>query len=251
MKKKYLITQSVICPTCFKERIVSKWGAGELCNSCRAKINCNGKKRKHPNYVGQKFNKLTVLSRAENINKKARWHCLCECGNKSTVMTSNLKNGHTKSCGCLAKVQKGKSGLPGYKSWDAMLRRCYNETGNRWHIYGGRGITVCDRWKNSFLTFLEDMGERPKGTSLDRIDNDGNYCPKNCRWATPKEQCRNKRNTLIIRAFGRSQTIREWAEETGIGRGTIEWRLNRGWTPKEALTLSVDQKEKRKKVVSL
>jgi hypothetical protein len=133
--------------------------------------------------------------------------CLCECGNKVITRFQYYKSNHTKSCGCLksffiseVNVKHSHSSNNGvkktsreYNSWGSMKNRCYNPKNNRWNSYGGRGIKVCDRWLNSFENFLEDMGERPNGCSIDRIDPNGNYEPNNCRWATSKEQGKNKR----------------------------------------------------------
>lgn len=132
----------------------------------------------------------------------------------------------------------GYAGTPTYVSYQEMLKRCYNPSVIRYPIYGGRGIKVCDRWRESFLSFLKDMGEKPsRKHSLDRIDNNGDYCPENCRWATNKEQCNNKRNNRYVNAFGKIQTISEWAEETGIPPRIILQRLDRdNFSVEEALT---------------
>jgi hypothetical protein len=118
-----------------------------------------------------------------------------------------------------------------------MIARCTNRNNNRFGQYGGRGITVCQRWLESFVSFLDDMGVRPSSEhSIDRIDNDGNYEPGNCRWATRVEQSRNTQQNMIIEAFGRRQCLQDWSIETGIGRGTIRWRVVNGWSPEMALT---------------
>lgn len=125
-----------------------------------------------------------------------------------------------------------------YEAWRSMKKRCGVSKNASFESYGARGISVCDRWINSFENFLEDMGEAPSGTSLDRYpDNDGNYQPGNCRWATPKQQAENRRNNHKLSFAGREQTIAAWAEETGLSDTAIHTRLQRGWSISDALTL--------------
>ena len=159
--------------------------------------------------VGRRFERLVVIARVESDRHgNARWLCLCDCGGKSTPSTSNLMGGSAKSCGCRlveARVRNGKASArhghapkrkPSltYKSWLSMKNRCFKPDCNGYKNYGGRGITICDRWLRSFEDFLADMGERPpKNHSIERKDNDGHYEPSNCYWATAQEQARNKR----------------------------------------------------------
>jgi len=150
--------------------------------------------------TGKTFNRLTVLNRAPN-NKHGhiRWNCLCICGNKSSVSSWQLINERTRSCGCLqreyarSKKSHGMAGSIEHRIWLGMKSRCYYKKNIRYHRYGGRGITVCDRWLDSFENFFDDMGEKTSDKhSIDRRDNDGNYEPSNCRWATVKQQAENK-----------------------------------------------------------
>lgn len=157
------------------------------------------------NLVGETFGRWTVLERAGSKGKKAAWKCLCSCGTIRVVQGGNLKRGVSKSCGCLKKElheektvthghsKKGKVSSE-YSSWFAMIKRCENPNDKHYNDYGGRGIKVCEYWRNDFATFYRDMGNKPSDRhSIDRINVDGNYEPGNCKWAEPKEQARNKR----------------------------------------------------------
>lgn len=150
---------------------------------------------------GRRFGLLVVDERVGTTeDSKALWRCRCDCGGESVVRGCYLRSGHTKSCGCqkgrrngeAAATTHGMSGTPTYGTWRKMIERCTNPNARQWEWYGGRGVTVCDRWR-SFENFLADMGERPEGRTLDRVDVNGNYEPGNCRWATWPEQCANKR----------------------------------------------------------
>jgi hypothetical protein len=188
--------------------------------------------------TGQRFGRLRVSGLAEERNAQGRrqWWCRCDCGAHVIVLACLLTGGETRSCGCLKKRQGGGWGTPEYRSWRNLIARCYNRRNTRYASYGGRGIRVCDRWRDSFSNFREDMGQCPPGCSIDRIDNNGNYEASNCRWATRIQQARNKTTTRIIECNGKTLSMAEWAELTGIGFRIIHQRLKSGWTVEDALS---------------
>lgn len=195
---------------------------------------------------GLAFGRLTVKARAENDNhRRCQWICVCVCGKEKVVRGVDLQSGKTKSCGCYSldrtKERATKHGMHKtrlYTEWMAMKTRCYNSHHQRYPIYGGRGITVCPEWRESFEAFRDwalANGYRDDLT-LDRKDTDGNYCPENCRWATQKEQANNRRNTRLITYKGKTQTISQWSKETGIPHHIIAGRVSAGWTAEDIFT---------------
>ena len=202
--------------------------------------------------TGQRFGRLIVVKRAENTKSgDARWMCKCDCGNETIVKAKNLKSGGTKSCGCLQKeiaretckvhsATHRMSKTTIYNDWNSMKQRCYNPNSEKYHRYGERGIIVCDRWRDSFEAFYEDVSKLPhfgeQGYTLNRIDNDGNYEPNNVEWATPKEQANNRQSNHLLTFNDKTQTIVQWAYETGIKSATIARRLKKGWSVEKALT---------------
>lgn len=202
--------------------------------------------------TGQQFGRLTVIKYVE----KHRYLCRCDCGNEKTIYEYSLKNGDTKSCGCLrTEMTKCRSTLHGYsikdkisykiyRVWESMNQRCTNPSQISYPNYGGRGIGVCERWKNSFTNFLKDMGEPLEGLQIDRVDNDDDYCKENCRWVTRTEQCRNRRSNHMVTLNGETKCIAEWSETTGIKPCTIAMRLRRGWSSSKTLTTPVRTKSK-------
>lgn len=168
---------------------------------------------KSADLTGQRFGSLVVAGRLPNSSRNfAMWHCRCDCGDFSNVRGASLKAGHTVSCGCAQRVAAAKQGkhnathghrrrgskpTPTYNSWAAMLQRCENSKHQHFANYGGRGITVCERW-HKFDNFLYDMGERPAGMSIDRKESNGNYEKSNCKWSTRKEQNTNRRSVSHV-----------------------------------------------------
>ena len=189
---------------------------------------------------GQKFNRLTAIEPVGRSGTSVLWRCVCDCGEQTEVRAYALRSGEIKSCGCARAdrvITHGKTNTPEYKAWAGMIARCCNEKNKRYPLYGGRGINVCDRWRASFSDFLADMGQRPSPKhSLDRINNDGDYEPGNCRWADQKTQCRNRRNNVRHTAHGLTMTLPEWAEHLGIPVGTLRVRMKRGFPPEKVFS---------------
>jgi len=202
--------------------------------------------------VGQRFGKLTLLSLFQTTvtPRKTLAICLCECGQKRNVWVANLKSSNTRSCGCYQRESTTTHGQSGaiktqvYTAWDNMRKRCSNPRRKDYHNYGGRGITVCERW-NSFELFFADMGNPPsKEHSLDRIDNNGPYCPENVRWATKSQQMNNRSDSRYLTHDGTTATAAEWSRIIKLTSQVIRKRLRLGWSTAEALTTAVHEKRK-------
>jgi hypothetical protein len=177
---------------------------------------------------GQRFGRLIVGEMTRSASGRIVWSCKCNCGQISLVRGSHLKSGHVKSCGCHAadkareRATHGKSGTSTHIIWKTMRARCDNPNSSGYAGYGARGIVVCKEW-DSFEIFLADMGERPPGMSLERIDNSKGYAPNNCKWATSAEQCRNRRSNHQITYEGKTMCRKDWADQLDI----TPQRLNR------------------------
>ncbi len=193
---------------------------------------------------GRVFDRLTVLETFSDGSGHVKCRCSCSCGKVVVVRRSQLLGDSCHSCGCrtLDAVSKhghacGRGSTREYRSWKAIHDRCSHPSHISWRHYGGRGIRVCDRWRD-FSLFLLDMGRCPLGCSIDRIDNDGNYTPENCRWATPIEQARHTTRTRYVEAFGVRKPLSAWEEElsnaTGLCRSAFRERLYRGLAPEQA-----------------
>jgi hypothetical protein len=201
---------------------------------------------------GQRFGRWRVLRYAGAIpfgsGVASAWECVCDCGTKRTVAGVNLVTGRSASCGCLAVDRcrevvtthghsSGGEQSPEYMAWSHMLRRCTNPNNKDFADYGGRGIQVCAQWRSDFIKFLEDIGPKPSPKhTLDRFpNNNGNYEPGNVRWATRREQARNRRSNRVITFRGISRPLVEWAEDIGISKGTLLQRILGGLATREGI----------------
>lgn len=214
-------------------------------------------KAHHTKYLfvsGSRFNRLTVISGPFQSKSRGGPHylCRCDCGTEKAVAGSYLSKGQVKSCGChkrdrMAAIAinrtthgdtSGGVASSEYVIWAGMIARCHDRNSPNYKRYGDRGIKVCDRWRESYESFLSDVGRRPSAShSLDRFpDQDGNYGPSNVRWATSKEQGRNKRSNVIVSAFGKSFCLSEWAERSGLKLNTISNRIKSGWPAERAVS---------------
>ncbi len=209
----------------------------------------------NPIRINGKYDRLTVLAYSHNNGQGKMWKCRCVCGTITYVKTAALNNKTTRSCGCLQKdfardhirnvgirnTKHGQAGTQAYHSWRNMMMRCYDETRDDFHRYGGRGISVCGEW-HKFDAFFADMGQPPEaGMQLDRIDNESGYSPDNCRWTTRKIQCRNRRSNVQLTYQGRTQCMFDWAAEFGMSGKQLHKRLTLGWDLETALTTPVKQ----------
>lgn len=204
--------------------------------------------------TGQRFGRLLVIEETgRNKHNAVMWLCRCDCGTEKAVRAYGLRSGKTRSCGCYNRekiVQStkthGLSHQPIHTAWRNMNRRTSEPTYPGYHLYGGRGISVCAEWRESFEAFVRDMGpSHSDGLTLDRIDVNGNYEPTNCRWATPLEQGRNKRNNRLLTFRGETMPLSAWAERVGVHHTVIRARLRNGWPVERALTAPAPKRRKR------
>lgn len=200
--------------------------------------------------TGLQFGRLTVIRRAGSIKQRAAWLCRCECGVESVKVGKLLLNGHCRSCGCgerenrINNVTRDAHHLSNtrlYNIWCAMKQRCYYSENNEFHNYGGRGVEVCEEWRDDFLTFKmwSEQNGYKDNLSIDRIDVNGNYEPSNCKWSTSKEQARNRRETLYLTVNGETKSLIEWCEIVGLDYGTAYYRYYRGMSPEDVLRKKV------------
>lgn len=196
--------------------------------------------------TGERFSRLTVVNfiGTDKAHHK-KWKCRCDCGNEIDVLATNLLTGRTKSCGCLRSdyakencTNHGETGTRLFNAWQAMIDRCQNPNHKSFNRYGGRGIKICEEWKDYvvFRSWALENGYSDE-LSIDRIDNNGNYEPSNCRWANWNEQNNNRSNNRILCYKGESHTVAEWSHITGIKSSTIYSRLYNGWCVELALSI--------------
>lgn len=205
--------------------------------------------------VGHKYDRLTVLSYHSTYGGKRHFNCRCVCGNITISSISALRNGKTRSCGCLqremAKIYGGSNRTHGlsknrvYQIWAGIKKRCRNKKAQKYHLYGGRGILMDDRWLNSFDEFFKDMGLPPSNKhSIERIDSNGNYTPSNCKWATQREQCNNTSRNRFLSIKGEKITLTNAARMFNIPEHRLRGRLNRGWSVDQAVSLKLRERIK-------
>lgn len=183
------------------------------------------------NERGNAYGRWTVIEFAKRDNRGVHWLCRCVCGNMKTVWGADLRNGKSTSCGCSRQRAYGMNESKEYATWEAIKQRCYNKNHDAYKHYGGRGIKMCDRWYESFCNFFDDMGKRPfPKATIDRIDNDGNYEPSNCRWASQLEQGQNTSKVRLVTYNGETMSLRAWARKLGISHRTLSERIRKGWS---------------------
>lgn len=234
-----------------------------LTSSCGCFHNEDLSARRIVDLTGQRFGRLTVIERAENHGRQTYWKCRCDCGNFKEVNGAKLKNGHTKSCGCLqtkrivkSNIQRnphkthGMSDTRLYRIYKKMYRRCYRPQTKYYENYGGRGIEICQEWlgEHGFENFAKWALENgyADNLSIDRKDNDKGYSPDNCKWSTAKEQANNTRSTVFLTYKGETKPASAWSEITGIRQDTLTNRKRNGWSDEDCIERPV-RKTKRSK----
>lgn len=209
--------------------------------------------------IGRRFGKL-VATEAISVEPGSprKYLCLCDCGRNKVMRRDHLLTNKPKSCGCMRKELKqrvtvthghklnGKASSE-YMTWAAVKQRCLNCNNRSFHNYGGRGILMCQEWKTSFAAFFQDMGKRPPGTTLERRDNNGNYEPSNCKWATKREQCNNTRRNKRLTYLGQTLTMAQWERRKNFNHGLIHARLTKGWSVERSIETPVEVDSRFKK----
>lgn len=232
----------------------TNWGVyGRMCLSQIREVDMS----KSLDLRGKKFGRLIAIERSLTRNGDSYWKCKCSCGKFHEVRTDSLVRGLIKSCGCMRKdvtrersithgATKNKHPSKEYRSWQGAKARCYNPNEEKYPLYGGRGISMSDRWKDDFSAFLEDMGKCPARHTLDRIDSNGNYEPSNCRWALPHQQSRNLRANVWITHNGLTMIEADWARHLGIDKRTFNTKWKRGMSIEDIEKYAEGTKNARK-----
>jgi hypothetical protein len=207
-----------------------------------ADANSNRPRNGFKDETGKVYGKLTVLHEVHNDKPGAYWRVRCECGHEFDIFSGNLRQSFTtreKSCRKCRNITHGLSDTPEHCVWKSMRRRCFSSRNQDYGHYGGRGITICERW-SKFENFLADMGKKPfPRAEVGRIDNDGPYSPDNARWETRSQQTRNTRRNHMLTFRGRTQCLAAWAEEVGLTLSALKHRIYRGWNVEKALTTTL------------
>jgi hypothetical protein len=199
---------------------------------------------------GDRYGRLTIVEETEKTDNQRKFLCLCDCGNKKEINLLRLRSGKTKSCGCYSvelaisrSTTHGQYGTPLYRVWNSMKQRCENPKTERYERYGGRGIKVCEEWLdfNCFFEWSMDNGYA-EGLTLDRIENNSDYEPSNCRWTTVVKQMNNRSTNHFLTYDNKTMTIADWGRETGINPAAINKRLRRGWAIEKALTKPLQER---------
>lgn len=198
--------------------------------------------RKMKDLTGRRFGRLVAIKPVGKRGRNVLWECVCDCGTERSFAQADLSRGSSTSCGCYQRecatailTKHGMHGTGAYKSWRSMRKRCYRKNTPGFQNYGGSGVAVCDRWRNSFENFYKDMGPRPRGTTLDRIDNSRGYSRENCRWSTPQQQTLNRSTTRYIRHGGKVKCVTDWSRELGGCDSLVHARLRKGWSERAAV----------------
>jgi hypothetical protein len=195
--------------------------------------------------TNKRFGKWTALEYVR-IGARSKWRCKCDCGTERLIWSNDLTHERTSNCGCTRRTH-GMTNSREFETWNSMRKRCLRKTNHNYKNYGGRGIAVCRRWLNSFANFYADMGPKPVGAQLDRINNDGPYSPQNCRWVTPRQNANNRGNNRRLTYMGQTKTLAEWSLTLGNNANLVGIRLKQGWPIDDAVKLPPNKGRRRDK----
>lgn len=251
--KKNQAMWNCICDCGNKKVVMGYYLTSGTTKSCGCQRAESAHKYHFEDLSGKRFGRLVVVSRSENRKKSTMWECKCDCGNIKVIGADSLKNGATKSCGCLLYESKnfthGLTNSRLYNIWSKMKDRCFRENDSAYKWYGGRGITICQEWIDDFMNFYNWSMENgyKENLTIDRINVNGNYEPDNCRWVTMKTQQNNRRDTKFLTYNGETKSVTEWCEITGMKRNTLLNRIRIGYTAEECFEVPLCSRRGRKK----